>query len=265
MYIIRQTALNDYLTCPHMCMHRWGKFGEVSPCDETEQEQNKYAAIGTAFHETMEKWGLQKKAGVQLSKEDLWQDLTVRVDAISSDLFDNEDEIEKFRDSLEKQLDWIYGDLLGTPLAVEEKFENEELIEGLPGFSGTMDRIDGTVESRILTLKDYKTGKVYTKKQLANNIQATIYSLYVKKKYGFYPSHFVFLFSKFKKEKTVFITEDYINQNTEYIKEIWNNILNQNFNPLHNRSKFFCNNFCNYKPNCIAYTKVPKGWENVGN
>ena len=186
-------------------------------------------------------------------------------DLISSDLFDNEDEIEKFRDSLEKQLDWIYGDLLGTPLAVEEKFENEELIEGLPGFSGTMDRIDGTVESRILTLKDYKTGKVYTKKQLANNIQATIYSLYVKKKYGFYPSHFVFLFSKFKKEKTVFITEDYINQNTEYIKEIWNNILNQNFNPLHNRSKFFCNNFCNYKPNCIAYTKVPKGWENVGN
>ncbi len=264
MYIIRQTLLNDYLLCPHMALHRWGKFGEKSPCDESSELANKYAEIGTAFHSTMEKWAINKKGGIQLSKEDLWHDLKVNVHNIPISLFDGEEDKDKFLDSLKDQLDWIQNELLTTPLSVEEKFENVELIEGLPCFSGTIDRIDGDINRRSLTLKDYKTGKVYTKKQLEENLQATIYSLYIKKKYGFYPGHFVFLFSKHKKSKTIFITEEYIERNVQKIKEVWSKILNQEFNPHYKRNKYFCNHFCNYKPKCISYTKVPKGWENVG-
>lgn len=264
MYKVRQSMLNTYKQCPFMCLNEWGKFGEKEPYDTDEHPTNKYALTGIAFHETMEYWGNEKMRGVSLDLLNLHDDLTANFNKIPIDMFEDNLDKEEFFNSLHEQLDWVYENHLNiVPLAVELKFELEGLILGLPNCAGTIDRIQGDMTAQDVDLVDYKTGKVYYKPQLIDNVQACMYALAFKKMYGFYPKRFIFIFSKHKKVRTIEITDEFIEAGTTNIKSIWYHIANGDFNPPPHAPKFFCNNFCQYKKICPRWKK-PKGWEQVG-
>lgn len=270
MQQIRQSMLNDYLQCPHMCFHRWGRYGEVEPPGsfvgaEEFSDTNKYASVGTAIHSVMEEWGKKRQQGIDLSVIDLQNHVLREIKNIPDALFDNMADRMQFAQSATNQIAWLKENhCLTVPKHLELTFTDTILIPGELPFAGTIDRVDGEPERRLVKLIDYKSGKTYTKKQLQNNVQVGIYCLWWKSQYGFLPSEFVFLFSKFSKEKVVLIDEDYINNSVRVISDIMRAIKQNAFNPPYSRNKHFCSNFCKFKSVCVAYKKSPEGWENVG-
>ena len=54
MLRLRQTILNDYLTCPYKCYKAWGEVGVAGKYDLEESPGNIYAKIGVVFHKVME-------------------------------------------------------------------------------------------------------------------------------------------------------------------------------------------------------------------
>ena len=145
----------------------------------------------------------------------------------------------------------------------EEEFD-EFYIDGVPlHFKGFIDRIDGSIEEKEVVLADYKTGSStkYTKRELSDNIQATVYSLWFKEKYGFYPKRFVFIFTKERKTKEIEIDHAFIERGLARIKRITNAIEQGIFIPEAKGGKYFCKNFCNYFDECPKYIKSNDGWD----
>lgn len=262
MKTIRQSALNSYERCPHAFLEEWGEYGSPDREDNDIERQNKYSFTGIKFHETMEHWGQHKIAGTSLHINVLHDHLDERLIEVPSKFFDCLSEERGFRDSLHEQLDWIHDTTFDiTPVCVEENFFIEELIPGLPPFTGTIDRVDGSVARKDVDILDYKTGKPYTRNECKSNMQACIYALYWKKKYGFYPKNFVFYYTKHKKSKAVPITPEFIEAGVERITNIWAHIMNGDFNPPMKPNKWFCNNSCKSE---TCKHKAKGKWGNVG-
>jgi RecB family exonuclease len=267
MLSLRQTILNDAELCGFLCKERWKPYGE--PYDgedgngELDDYTNKYASVGTAIHKTMEHWGRNKNTGISLTLLEMHDILDENFKEIPFDLFKDECDRQEFYNSAHEQINYLYehnGEMI--PVFLEIPFTLPDLIEGLPPFHGTIDRIDGNFRTHDVHIVDYKSGKVYYKHELKGNMQATIYCLAFKKIYGFYPEDFTFQFSKHKKSKTIYVTEQFIEEGTERIKKAWDKILKERFFP-DCANKHFCKGFCPIVEKCPKM-KTKKGWEKVG-
>lgn len=265
MLKIRQSMLNSFEVCPYMCYKEWGTLGVYSPREDNEEvSTNKYALVGIAFHETMELWGRKRIANEDIFIYDLHQDLSSRLRNIDQSYFENEEDFNKFESSMHEQLEWVFEHWLqNKPLMVEYSFNVPELFPGFPGITGTVDRIDGNMNTRDIELFDYKTGKVATRKDLASNIQAGLYARAFEKEFGFLPKSFTFIYTKHKRTKEIMITHDFLQASEERIVGILEKIKNNEFSPPKKINRFFCNNFCQHKKECPKHV-TPKGWEEVG-
>lgn len=265
MINLRQSAISDYETCPFVYLNNYGDIGVPdAPYNPEGEYTNKYAATGIALHEAMEYWGLEVIAGRKCTILQLHDKLDERYKLIPEKLFKNKLEHTMYYDSLHEQIEWLYTKSNGiTPLAVEHNFRHLNMIPNVDiPMIGTIDRIEGIIENKEVDLVDYKTGKAYTKKELLDNVQATIYSLAFYKENGFLPKRFIFLFSKVKKIMTIYVTNDFIERGIERIIPTWAHILNKDFKPDNSHS-FFCNNFCEFKKICPLEGRKKQGWANV--
>jgi hypothetical protein len=244
-----------------MCYVEWGKYGEKEQYDDDERPTNKYAMTGIALHKTMEDWGRLKISGYKMPELEIHDTLDRHFAAIPFEMFEDEEDKHEFYNSLHEQLDWLYTYYCDVkPIAVEQRFELDNVIPGLPTCSGTMDRIEGSMKNKDVDILDYKTGKVYKRVDLLSNIQAGMYANAFKRMYGFYPKRFIFLFSKFKRVKTIEITPEFLELSQERIRSIWYHIVNEDFKPPLRPSKYFCDHFCSVRGECPKW-KRQKGWE----
>jgi hypothetical protein len=265
MLVLRQSILGDWEQCPRICYKNWGNYGELGQCEaQREEYSNKYTSTGIALHEAMEWQGLELKGGRKPTRLELHDILDVRFGKIPDNVFEDDNDKESFYDSAHEQIDWLYENFKEmTPLLVEFNFTVDELFPGSPKFNGTVDRVDGNIFTKDVHLGDYKSGKVFTRKELASNVQATIYALAWEKMYGFRPETFTFYFSKFGKIKEIQITDEFIEAGLERIKSNWLHIMNGDFDPPTRPNKWFCDHFCKHKADCPRYMK-PDGWSEVG-
>lgn len=265
MLVLRQSILGDYEQCPRICLKNWGNYGELGECEANREEySNKYTSTGIALHEAMEWQGIELKKGIKHTRLELHDVFDVQFAKIPVTVFEDEEDKEKFYNSGHEQIDWLYDNFKEfTPILTEYNFNIDELFPGSPKFSGTVDRVDGNIYTQDVHLGDYKSGKVYTKKELASNMQAVIYVLAWKKMYGFLPKTFTFYFSKFAKIKEIQITEEFLEAGLERIKSNWLHIMNGDFDPPTRPNKFFCEHFCKHKEDCPRHAK-PSGWEGIG-
>lgn len=266
MLTVRQSSLNTFEKCMWKGFVEYGNIGQTGKSDE-EELTNKYARVGIVFHEVMEHWGLNKMEGKSVKLTELHELLDSKLNNEDKTLFKNDEEIETFRNSLHEQLDWCYEKCICdtvSPLGVEVTFSLDNLLPGFLTTTGTIDRIDGNMKNKEIRLGDYKTGKVYTKKELSNNIQATLYSLAFYKMFGFLPKAFDFYFTKHKKVKTIQITPEFLKRGTERILDIWFKIEQGEFKPTC-KNKYFCKNFCDSIKECPKFNiaKQNNSWDNI--
>lgn len=263
MNVIRQTALNRYETCAKLFEEEFGGYDSVTEYEDNDpSRQSKYSLTGIKFHEVMEMWGLSKMNDpVPMKLVHMHNLLDIKLAEIESAYYDDAADELKFKDSLHEQLDWIFDIVWEMkPLAVEENFTIEDLMPGLPPFTGTIDLIVGSLEHKDVTLADWKTGKPYTKNEMKSNMQACIYSMYFEKRYGFYPKEFVFYFTKHRKRKSIQITPQFISEGQERIRNIWMHILNKDFREPIKPNKYFCTHFCSTQ----SCRHKSNKWGNVG-
>ena len=196
------SCINTYETCGYKCLRQYNKIGE----DKLEDDKNFYGEFGALLHDLFDKH----------YKENLTKDKMV--DMFYSALNDLECEFpdgkkEDYINSALEQIDYFYDKYsIMIPIATEEEFE-DFYRDGISlPWKGFIDRIDGNDKEKSVVISDYKTGRSskFTKRDLNDNVQATVYSLYYKQKYGFYPERFVFIFTKERKTKEIIINEAFI-------------------------------------------------------
>ena len=268
MQLLRMSSLKDFETCPFMYRTLWGEIGEAGRVELEPSPTNKYASYGVIFHEVMEAHALSKMEGTPLSIEQLHGLLNEKLETFDLSLLDNEEEHLEWSKSLHDQLAWGYEiDTMWATnvIGAEVTFKLDNLIDGIDiPMKGTMDRITGDLDKKEVSIKDWKTGKVYTKNELSDNIQATIYSLAFYRMFGFLPKEFIFFFTKHKKVKTIQITPDFLERGIARILKNWNNIIQGERTP-NTRNKYFCKHFCAVKDECPSMKRVQKkGWEKIG-
>lgn len=270
MYKLRQSAIGTYEQCPKLCEIQFGSpQGVEAVGNDDPRFQNKYSQSGIALHEVMEEWGIKKLKGEQMSLEDMHNLLEDKFNKIDMKYYDNPEDFCNYKITMHDEIDWLYDTYCQTtPIAVEKSFEFDELAPGLPIVTGTIDRIEGNLQYKDIDLIDYKSGshKKFTKKELSNNVQATLYALAFKRMYGFYPKHFIFVFPKFQREKIIKIDEDFINRGLTRVRSIWMKMAIGEFNPPLKPNKFWCANFCPLtKDDCPrkAHKRYMNNWDNV--
>lgn len=263
---LRQSALNAFEKCAFMGNDIWGAVGSPEQRKE-DQDRNKYNETGILFHEVMEYWGVSRMNNVPVTLDDLHKIMDDKMNTSPLELYDTPEERETYRTSLHEQIDWTWDNaLLETlrPIGVEVTFDLTDLIEGVIPVTGTIDRISGNLEQKSVVLEDYKTGKVYTKKELKSNMQATLYSLAFYKQFGFLPEAFIFYFTKHKKIKRVNITPEFLKDGMERILTVYYKMAQGDVEPNKDKSiKYFCNHFCTVKPKCPLFKKRNNKWDNV--
>lgn len=237
------SILGSYELCPYLTKERYNVIGEEY--DESEEHHNIYSAFGVLLHELFEEWGRCKLRGDEFTESDMKALYDIKLTQLPVDF--PEGKMSDWIYSGYQQIEYFYEKYAETlPVDVEHNFK-ELFIPGIDiPFSGTIDRIDGNPEEGYIDLKDYKTGNhtKYTKKELRDNIQATVYSLYAKEKYGFLPQTFTFVFTKTRKEKTITITEEFIERGIKRIMRSVNNMKQDKWGKTGNHTKYFCQNFC---------------------
>lgn len=266
MQTIRQTILNSYKKCAYKCLLEWGEVGEVGKYEEEQNVGNKYSNCGIALHEVMEVAGQDLMRGVIPNLERMKADMEQKFYEVPDEMFDDGEDREKWFESLIEQIEWLHEQTCHSTsvIDVEKTFSIEDMFTDMPKFTGCIDRVEGNLEAKDVSLIDYKTGKVYTKNELNDNIQACIYSLAFFREYGFLPKEFIFYFSKHKKIKKIIITLDFINRVSADIIRIVAEMKANHYEP-NCASLFFCRNFCEFYNECPRHKRVKKeGWEALG-
>lgn len=238
MKVLRQSIFNTCENCIFYGLYTYGEAG----VDKTIEFKNKYTESGIVFHKVMEV--AHKKPLPDLHKmiDELMNETDFKV---------YENDFHTIRLSLHDQLDWAYkeGKCKNRPdiIATEFDFEIENFIDSINmPFKGTIDRVVGTLETRNVILEDWKTGAIYSPKEMSNNIQATIYSIAWYKLYGYFPKKFRFYFTKHKKVKEIKIDNKFINRGVERILNIYLDIKAGTMEEARKRATktFYCYKFC---------------------
>lgn len=263
----RMSALNEYETCPYKCMETYGKIGE----EPNQSEGNFYSHVGTILHECFEHYGREQIEGRFCSIGDLMQILNAKMVDFPYPYPSGNLKPFEWNELMREQLVWTYENhLLNTQFHdVEHKFDDLKLLDTTDlCFSGTIDVI--RKNDRGYVLEDYKTGRVYTKKEIQSNMQSCIYALACKEMFGELPYKFRFIFTKFKKVIEIDITPEQINRALNRINLNIERIEKGLFEP-NTSNQYFCKNFCNSetcpskkkKKKEEEYTDVSTGWGGV--
>lgn len=256
---LRMSALNCYETCPYKCKKEFGVLGTPPP--PSVEEEKFYAEYGILIHDLFDKFA---KGDIK-TQEEMELEYKIGSGKILGEPVGKKTKAEFIEEGY-RHIDWFFEKWSAIPpLFTEKSFEGLK-IEGIDEeFTGTVDRAVGNTESKDVELQDWKTGssKKYTKKEMAHNIQATVYSLWFYKEYGFYPKKFTFIFTAERRTKSINITEEFISKGLLRIKGIYE-LMKQDV-WLTNKNKFFCDNFCQFQEECPAFPlkddKKKSGWD----
>lgn len=249
------SCLGTYETCPWSCKMTYNEIG----VDKNEDvEGNFYGEFGSLLHDLFDRYYKD-----DLAKPDMVIEFHRKVTDLKYDFPDGKK--QDYLDSALEQIDYFYEKYADMkPLMTEE--EIDITIEGVPlPFKGFVDRIDGNIEEKEIVLSDYKTGRSskFTKRELEDNIQATVYSLWVREKFGFLPTRFVFIFTKERRTKEIVINEAFIERGLARIRRISKCIEDGIFVPQPKGGVYFCKNFCNYYKECPKFEKKDNGGWNL--
>lgn len=246
--IVRRSHIDLYRTCPY-AFYRECILGD-------EQETNKYALHGIILHEIFDKYSTQ----TNISKEDLQWEFAERWEKEKGTIEPglNEQLYEKGLNAIDGFM--AFHSLVGLPFITEENI-HFEVGEDLPKVSITMDRVDKD-ENGDYHMYDYKCGKTFTGKKLADDLQLPLYCYAWKTSYGVLPKSFTFLFVSEGKERRYELVDDdtyvCIVRKKEYrvsvekaldeARKTLQSIAKEQFSER--CSNFWhCNNFCYYKKN----------------
>ena len=264
MKYLRTSYLNSYELCPYLTKELYGDLSEDAPKEYNadDDEQGFYAEFGKILHELFEKWGRAKMKKEKYVQEQMVTDYEKSLVTLKNNYPDGKE--QDYILSGYEQIEYFYNKYSSSiPIGVELRFPDIKLIDKIPlPFTGTLDRIEGIPEKQYIDLYDYKTGShiKYTKAELKDNIQTTVYSLYIRSKYGFFPKTFSFLFTKTKKERTINITEDFIRRGIERIYRDYLRMESGLWEPTGNHSDYFCQNFCESKTCPKKHRSRNSGW-----
>ena len=236
-----------YQTCPFAFKLKY--------IDNIDSGTNHWAEIGKCMHSVFEFWGRERIKNKNVTTSDLLKVLEEKFPP--ENVFKNQIEYEDWKHTTKKMCDTFLDNNYDLkPLFVELELK-QKLIDGLPPFITIIDRIDGQLDKpEDWSVIDYKTGSVYSKKKLVNNLQLSIYALAIEKEFGKIPENFEFYFVKHNKKRSIALTPKDLQNAITKIKSIWDDIQNGIF-PRNNSNKYFCTKFCNYHKSghCKAFSK----------
>lgn len=249
------SCLNTYENCSYSCKLQYNVMGEDKLCDDT----NFYGEFGALLHDLFDKYYKMEN----YTRLTMLSDFYSGVAQLKCEFPDGKK--QDYIESALEQIDYFYDKYADIkPIATEQEFD-EFFIEDVPlHFKGFIDRIDGSIEEQEVVLSDYKTGRSskFTKREMEDNVQATVYALWFKHKYGFYPTRFVFIFTKERRTKEITINELFIQRGLERIKRITKAIEDGIFVPEAKGGVYFCKNFCNFYTECPKFEKkTGSGWD----
>ena len=232
------SKLSSWYTCPLMWKYTY--------IDNKPQDENAFAQYGTFVHSILERYAKGELDFAELSDiyENEYKD-NVTVEFPPNSFVDlSERYYEQGKDFFNQF--WGYSDK--KIIAAEEKFEIE-LDDFI--FNGIIDLV--FEEDGNLIIRDYKSkAKFKSRAELKEYArQMYLYSLYVKEKYGKYPSELQFLMFRTNELVSIEFSEDALREAIEWAKETVSQIRNawayENKEP-----DFFCDAICSYRNNCEA-------------
>ena len=259
---IRRSHIENYKTCPHMF--------KLLVIDEIEVPNNPYAESGIILHDIFDK----ASNDTSITKEDMIEEYTSKYAKI--DNF-KEYQIEKsvpktlYENGLKAIDNFIkYNTTAPKPFETEKTIQYS-IDDDLPKIQITFDRIN-KINDR-LHLVDYKTGKVYVGKRLANDLQIPTYILAVQEHYGVLPETFTLLFLAENKERVynkindneyvcTVGKRDYVVNLQDKLREInsiFSKIKQGLFDiPVGKLSPWYCENRCGlYETHCMGVEDEP--------
>lgn len=251
MLTLRQSSIGAYEKCHRIALLDFGAIGTGEP-EKDDSQNNGYAQFGILLHEIWDR--MCKESITDLSK--LYDMYEEKIDTITLP----EGKESDFRAKGYEQIEWVFENYNYKPLETEYNFEGVYIPSIGMEFTGTIDRIDGTPKDYIL--QDYKTGNhaKFTKKELTNNVQATIYSYAAKEKYGVFPKEFSFIFTDSKRVKTIQITPEFLDAGIRRAKASYIGMMKGDWSTLGTKTDHFCKNFCEHYVSCPKFNTKNTGW-----
>lgn len=252
--IVRRSHIELYKQC-HNAFYLECVKGEAP-------KNNAYALHGIILHEIFDKYSKELQINKEILMNEFLTSFNEQVKEDNWSFTDNKMLREELKQKGERAIDGFmaFHESVGLPFITEENilFEVEE---GLPKISITMDRVDKD-ENGDLHMYDYKCGKTFVGKKLAEDLQVPLYCYAMYKQYGVYPKSFTFLFvsedatrryelidhskptyvCKVRNKEYVVCVEDKLNEARSILKEIQG----EQFKGM--CSNFFhCSHFCYHK------------------
>lgn len=235
------SAINLFLQCP---TSYFLKYQLGLDQDETDPS---FANYGTLVHNILENMANNK----YLFEEEPIEEYTNTFPTTGVPV---ENYFEEGLDAIKRGWEF-FEDFKIQVIGAEVKF-NVKPFEEIPKYFGFIDLVYRD-ENGNLIVKDYKTSKPYTDKQLEHQIQPYFYSEACLAIYGELPKYFEFDFVRFNKKKTIVTDEAFLEFNRLRMQGIWNkivnNILKSNWQP------FYCNSFCSSRSKCPMWQMKQAG------
>ena len=234
------SAINLFLQCPTSYFLKYQLGLETDETDPT------YARYGTLVHNILENianndYLFEEEAVEEYIKE--FPSTGMQMDGYY------EEGIEAVKRG------WnFFEDFTIERIGAEVKF-NVKPFEDIPKYFGFIDLVYRDSNGNLV-VRDYKTSKPYTDKQLEHQIQPYFYAEACLAMYGELPKYFEFEFVRFNKKKTIVIDEEFLEFNRLRMQGIWNkivnNILKSNWQP------YYCEHFCANSSLCPLF-QMKKG------
>lgn len=233
---ISASSINLFLTCPTSYFLKY----ELGLNDDFTDQS--YAKYGTLVHEICENMA----NGKYLFIDEALDEYVERFN--SCGVSSPENYYECGIKCIEEKWEF-FDDFKKEIIGAEVKF-NCKPFENIPKYFGYIDLVYRD-EDGNLVVKDYKTSKPYTDKQLEHQIQPYFYAEACIEVYGELPKYFIFDFVRFGKTKTIVTDEEFLEFSRLRMQGIWRKIQSQSFKS--NWSPFFCDNFCECRSQCPLY------------
>ena len=229
---ISASALNLFLTCPTSYYLKYVLGLDQDPTDLT------YAQYGTLVHNINENMANGKYLFVDEALEEY-------MEGFASTGVDEKNYYESGLEGI-KNVWEFFEDWKIKVVDAEPQCEAKPI----PKFFGFIDLVYRN-DNGDLVVRDYKTSKPYTDKQMEHQSQPYVYAEMCLAKYGELPKYFEFYFTRYNEKKTIVIDEEFMDFWHIRMKGIWkqieNTVLKANWSP------FFCEHFCSGRSNCPLF------------
>jgi len=224
----------------HHCKFCWAK--NYIEKDKENSEQNEFARVGVYIHELLEDFYKGELLEFQLTP-------------MFRKWFKSES--RDYPNNKYVDLENMYFDGFSKGLENIDKFEEYDIVEVEPKISvkikgyefiGFMDLLVRHKKSGEYMIVDHKSwSKKKSKKDMVKYTrQLYLYSIYVKEKFGQYPSRLVFHLARKNKLVGSFFEEDMLEEAKQWVVDTIDEILECEEFPV-TEDKFFGWNLCNYR------------------